>query len=161
MDLSPGDRISDSPEKPLQEARGEASVYEFLQQREGIRNKTFTENHIYRKPVSMGQRSGLSGITPLIGTSAVGQSSLFLSWVPSGLTSPPLGVSAFTEDCDIFCFVHLTTAQEAGRQIGLTCCPKEERGKEYHDMSHKGEGGGACSQAHALQSLLLVSRRLY
>ena len=32
----------------------------------------------------------------------LGQYSLFLSLVPSGLTSSPLGVAALTDDCDIF-----------------------------------------------------------
>ena len=41
------------------------------------------------------------------------QYSLFPSGVPSGLTCPLLGVTALAEVQDIFCFVHLTTAQKA------------------------------------------------
>ena len=59
---------------------------------------------------------------------AMGQSSLFLSGVPSGLPSSPLGVAALIGDCDIFCFVHLTTAQEAIVPTALKYHPKEERG---------------------------------
>ena len=52
------------------------------------------------------ERSGLTGITPLICNLAVGQFSLFLPGVPSGLTGPPLGVTVLSEDPDIFCFAH-------------------------------------------------------
>ena len=41
---------------------------------------------------------------------------------------PTLGVTAFTDDQDIFCFVHLTVAQETVSQTALKYCPKEERG---------------------------------
>ena len=106
----------------------DARICEFLQQREGSRNKRFTENQIYRKPSSMGRCKGLGLLESLLAGitgSAVGQSSLLLSGVPSGLADPPLGVAVLTDDCDIFCFVHLTTAQGA---VFLKYCPKEERG---------------------------------
>ena len=67
---------------------------------------------------------------------------LFLSWVPSGLTGPPLGLAVLTDNLAIFCFVHLTTAQEAVFQIA-------GRGKrECRDTRDKAEGRGACSCAH-------------
>ena len=42
-----------------------------------------------------------------------------------------------------------TRVQEAVFPVALKRCPKEERGG-YQDLSDKGDGGGACSQAHVL-----------
>ena len=48
--MSLADSISGSPKKLLKkEARGEARVYEFLQQREGDRKERFADNQIYGK----------------------------------------------------------------------------------------------------------------
>ena len=108
------------------------------------RNKRFTDNQIYRKsyrkPVSMGRCKGLwsvlTGITPLICTSAVGQS-LFLSWVPSGLTGLTLRVIALTDDPDIFCFVY--KLQPRNTEI------LPQRGNwKYQDICRKGEEWGTC-----------------
>ena len=91
--------------------------------------------------------SGLTGIIPLI-------------WLSCGpiffVAFPPLGMTALEDDHDSVCFVCLTTAQVAVFQTALNIAPKRKRG-EYQDISEKGEGGGACSHAHILQSLLLVS----
>ena len=76
------------------EARGEARIYEFLQKKRKVvgtkdlqltrfTEKGFRENQFLWEDVNV----WLTGITPLIGTIAVGQS-LFLSWVPSGLSGP-------------------------------------------------------------------------
>ena len=73
------------------------------------------------------KRPGLTEILPLIRTSAIRTSiQSFHSLQDSPAT--PLEVTAFTDDCDILCFVHLTIGQEAVFQTPLKYHPKEERG---------------------------------
>ena len=93
-DLSPGNSISGSPEKPLQGGEGGARIYEFLQQRKVVGTKDlqktrFTKN--LQKTISMGRRGAY-------------WNHFFdmLSWVPSGLTGPPLGVAVSTSDMTSF-----------------------------------------------------------
>ena len=97
----------------------EARIYSFCN-----KGKISKEQKICRKPVSMGRYKDLGSLELFLWyfTSAVGQYSLFLAWVPSGLTSLPLGVA----DCDIFCFVNWTTAQEAVFQTALIYVPKRK-----------------------------------
>ena len=63
-------------------------------------------------------------------------------------------MAVLTEDYDLFCPLNY--------QIALNYCPKEEKGN-IKIISHKGEGGGACSHAHILwefvTSLTKVSHR--
>ena len=54
-------------------------------------------------------------------------------------------MAVLADDCDIFCFAHLTTAHDSSEILS-------QRGKgEYQDISHKDEGGGTCSCARILQ----------
>ena len=109
-----------SMENCCQESRGFFSVQgEFLYTVycfQGSRKKRFTDNQIYRKTFTESQflcedvKVWVYWNPPLICISPGGQYSLFLSRVPSGLTSPPLRVNTLTDDHG---FVHLTTAQEA------------------------------------------------
>ena len=79
----------------------------------------------------------------------MGQSPLFLSWVPSGLTCPHLGVEVLLDDRDIFCLLKYSL----GGNISDSSELLPQRGKgDYHDISDKGEGGEARSHAqHILQ----------
>ena len=97
------------------------------------------------------QRSGLTGITPLICTSP---GPVFLSWVPSGLTGPTLEWLTLTS------FVLSTRySPEGSISASSEILPPGGKGN-YQDVSDKGGGGGACSHARILQSLLLVLWRL-
>ena len=89
-----------APRNHSKEARGKARIYEFLQQREGSRNKRFTDNQIYRRFTENSfygktERSGLTGITPLIGFPEFPQGSVAHSWE-----------CVLTGDHAIFCFAH-------------------------------------------------------
>ena len=63
------------------------------------------------------------------------------------LPGPPLGVAVLTND-HIFCFAHLTTAQEV---VELSEILPQRGMREYQNKSHKGDGGAACSYAYILQ----------
>ena len=124
---------------------GGASIQEFCNKGKVVGTKDlqktrFTENQFLWEDAKVWAYWSPSSTSPM-------DWSLLLSSVPSGLAGPFLGVTVFT---DIFCFVHLTAAQEAVFQRALIYCPKEERGT-YQDLTHKGDGGGACSHAYILQ----------
>ena len=157
-DLSLGHSISGSPEKLLWGDEGGARMYRsFFQQREGSENKRWRKTR-YLELRNSGlfygqmQRSGLTGITPLLCTSAVwGQFSLFLSRAPSGLTGSPLGVAALTDDCDIFLFRGLNCSQGGSVSDSGDVLPQRGKGKYYQGMCQRG-GGGVCSQTHISQN---------
>ena len=88
--------------------RREARIYEFCNKGKLVGTKDFQITRFTDKDLQKTsfygkvQMSGLTGITPLIGTLAVGQS-LFLSSVPSGLTGSPFGVALLRDDHLLFC----------------------------------------------------------
>ena len=120
-----------------------------LQLSECSRNKRFTDNQIYRKPVSMGIYKGLDLLQSLLWYACQLWASLLCfcpefpqgspahpwEWLPSQMTTTSL-------------FCHLATTQETVFQIALPT----QRGKgKYQDMSNKGEGRDSCSHAHIFQ----------
>ena len=65
-----------------------------------------------------------------------------------------MGAAVLRGDRDTFCFVHLTPAQEAGFQIVLTHCPKEERGRSRW-KSERGAGEGPAAR-HTFYFILFI-----
>ena len=108
QDLSPGDSISGSPAKLLEEARGEARIYtSFCNKEKVVGTKDlqitrFTEENLWkflwedRKVQACWNHS--FDMRLRCGTGFVS----FLS--PTGLTAPALGVAIPT--CDTFCLLH-------------------------------------------------------
>ena len=103
------------------------------------------------------QRSGLTGITPLICTSAVRASILhFLPEFPQGSLAHPWEWLHSQMTLTSFCFVELIAARKVALQTALKYHPKEEGGRvRIYEIKVKGEVHAAMPTFHP--SLLLVS----
>ena len=162
VDLSPGDSISGSSEKnsPRRQARSQ-DTWEFFQHRAGRRNKRLPKTsylklrnfaYFYGKM----QRSGLTGITPLICTSAVRASILhFLPEFPQGSLAHPWEWLHSQMTLTSFCFVELIAARKVALQTALKYHPKEGGRVRIYEIEVKGEVHAAMPTFHP--SLLLVS----
>ena len=143
-----GDSISGSSEKPLWEGCGGARIYEVFATK--CRNKIFTGNQNYRKRFIENQfpREDVKFWAYWNHSFDMHLScgSVYLVSFLSSLRAlgPSLGSSCFHRWPWHLFFCHLTTAQRGN----------------YQDLSHKGEGEGACSHAHNLQKFAAVGQQL-
>ena len=103
----------------------------------------------------------LTEIIPLTCTSTIGASILSFHSLQDDRLSP-LEVVAFSDDYDILCFVHLTTAWVAVVfQIALQYRPKEERGISGYNKGEgevNGDGLMLCFAVYSFPKMVLLKQ---